>query len=373
MARKPMVRWFESKQAYYVQIDGQRHRLGDGPDDAPMGPNFARAVARYGELIGNPGLATSASKGADDTIRACAARYREWLAQTGKVRGAKQYDDTLKKGLKGIGDLRLSTLKLHHVEGWLNGQTTWGGTMRFHGWRCLVSALKWNVQRGHTALNPLAGVKAPNEFRGEVRGSDSALSDDLLAVLIANAAGPFGDYLTVLLHTGARPGELDHAEAKDYRQATGTLFFSGKAKPPNYRWKNAGKTGKDRVIYLTPEAKEVVERRIAKQGAGPVFLTKYKGSFASKNSGSGHHFWRLKKKPKVVAYFAKAGIADTSHVTLYSFRHTYATRALKAGVPVKTLADLMGTSVAMIERHYAHLTSDQPYMRRMADLVRFST
>ena len=43
--------------------------------------------------------------------------------------------------------------------------------------------------------------------------------------------------------------------------------------------------------------------------------------------------------------------------TLYSFRHTYATFALlNDGMDIHTLAIQMGTSIAMIERHYSHLT-----------------
>ena len=43
--------------------------------------------------------------------------------------------------------------------------------------------------------------------------------------------------------------------------------------------------------------------------------------------------------------------------TLYSLRHTYATLALlNDGMDVHTLARQMGTSIAMIERHYSHLT-----------------
>jgi integrase len=42
--------------------------------------------------------------------------------------------------------------------------------------------------------------------------------------------------------------------------------------------------------------------------------------------------------------------------TLYSLRHTYATFALAEGVDIHTLARQMGTSVAMLERHYSKLT-----------------
>jgi integrase len=47
--------------------------------------------------------------------------------------------------------------------------------------------------------------------------------------------------------------------------------------------------------------------------------------------------------------------------TLYSLRHTYATFGLvKAGMEIHLLAAQMGTSVAMIEKHYSHL---KPRMR----------
>ncbi len=43
---------------------------------------------------------------------------------------------------------------------------------------------------------------------------------------------------------------------------------------------------------------------------------------------------------------------------LYDLRHTYATFALRAGVPVFALSRFMGTSIAMIDLHYGHLAVD---------------
>ena len=39
-------------------------------------------------------------------------------------------------------------------------------------------------------------------------------------------------------------------------------------------------------------------------------------------------------------------------------RHTYATFALRAGVPVFAVSRFMGTSIAMIDLHYGHLAVD---------------
>jgi hypothetical protein len=43
---------------------------------------------------------------------------------------------------------------------------------------------------------------------------------------------------------------------------------------------------------------------------------------------------------------------------LYELRHTYATFALRAGVPVFAVSRFIGSSIAMIDRHYGHLARD---------------
>lgn len=45
---------------------------------------------------------------------------------------------------------------------------------------------------------------------------------------------------------------------------------------------------------------------------------------------------------------------DGNRRTIYSLRHTYATFRLKDGVHQFVLAKNMGTSVAMLEKHYGH-------------------
>ncbi|MGH3003617.1 MAG: hypothetical protein ACRDM1_13315, partial [Gaiellaceae bacterium] len=43
---------------------------------------------------------------------------------------------------------------------------------------------------------------------------------------------------------------------------------------------------------------------------------------------------------------------------IYDLRHTFATFALRAGVSTFDLSRYMGTSLAMIDRHYGHLARD---------------
>ena len=50
----------------------------------------------------------------------------------------------------------------------------------------------------------------------------------------------------------------------------------------------------------------------------------------------------------------------------YSYRHTYITDALERGVDVATVAELVGTSVETIQRHYGHLSTRHNHLKEAA-------
>jgi integrase len=55
--------------------------------------------------------------------------------------------------------------------------------------------------------------------------------------------------------------------------------------------------------------------------------------------------------------FHKALVSHGEKRTIYSLRHTYATFRLQEGVHQFVLAKNMGTSVAMLEKHYGHTSN----------------
>ena len=65
-----------------------------------------------------------------------------------------------------------------------------------------------------------------------------------------------------------------------------------------------------------------------------------------------HNFRNRHWKPAQLA----AGIAPLRRI--YDLRHTFATFALRAGISTFDLSRFMGTSLAMIDRHYGHLARD---------------
>jgi site-specific recombinase XerD len=52
----------------------------------------------------------------------------------------------------------------------------------------------------------------------------------------------------------------------------------------------------------------------------------------------------------------------------YTLRHTFATDALANGVPVATVAELMGhQDLKMLQQHYAHLAEKTEHLRKAAE------
>lgn len=57
-------------------------------------------------------------------------------------------------------------------------------------------------------------------------------------------------------------------------------------------------------------------------------------------------------------------------LTAYAYRHGYATRALEQGVSVADVAELLGTSIEVISRNYAHLDRGNERLMNQAKRVK---
>ncbi|NNF58590.1 MAG: site-specific integrase [Rhodothermaceae bacterium] len=141
------------------------------------------------------------------------------------------------------------------------------------------------------------------------------------------------DWIQFGLGTGLRPGEQAALRWSDVRLDEGTVRVRG-----------TKTEGSAHPVPVAGEALETLRRRamaLADEGNGLVFT----------GAGGGAVEMRyLSKRLQKLA--ASADIAK--NVTAYSLRHSYGTKMAAAGVPLLDLARIMGTSVAMIERHYGH-------------------
>jgi integrase len=148
-----------------------------------------------------------------------------------------------------------------------------------------------------------------------------------------------------LVHTGARPSELVRATWGDVKLESGTITLS--------RWKAARKTGRPRRVYLPSRLIRSLRRR-AGQPDGLIWRTPRGLAW----SGSNLATYTARLRAAAIADGIPVLADGPDRLVNYRWRHTAATSLLQDGVPIATVAELLGTSPAMIARTYAHILSD---------------
>ncbi|MFH1264567.1 MAG: tyrosine-type recombinase/integrase, partial [Planctomycetota bacterium] len=109
---------------------------------------------------------------------------------------------------------------------------------------------------------------------------------------------------------------------------------------------------KPRIIYLPPEALEIVLRNAKPHPAGPIFRNT-KGRPWTPGS--------------VSSAFERVRTQVGEKFCLYALRHSYATHQLQGKVDPITLAHLLGHSdTSMLAKVYANVGEDVEYMREKA-------
>lgn len=171
----------------------------------------------------------------------------------------------------------------------------------------------------------------------------------MLTGRVGKSSHGFADLLRFLYAICCRPSEAFHVEAP-YHRADRCVIYPGHPGPDDFVWKNCRRTCKDRVIFLPDDVAQIVESRIEKHPTGPIFRTN-RGSPWASVSVSVNLRW----------YAKRLGIAPPP--SAYGFRYTYATDWLLNGGSIKVLADFIGTSVSMIERHYGQIMVDNDRVR----------
>lgn len=138
--------------------------------------------------------------------------------------------------------------------------------------------------------------------------------------------------ILMLLATGMRIGELFSLPLADYHE---TYVVGGEKT----------EAGKNRIIPIRPEGREHFAY-FAAQADGPLLLSGYTGDKVSDNFRKRCYYPLLKK----------LGIEKkTPHAT----RHTYASRAVKEGLPPEILQKILGhTDYSITANIYTHIDAD---------------
>jgi integrase len=195
--------------------------------------------------------------------------------------------------------------------------------------RALRQTLAAGVRYGYLGSNPaVAAGDNPAPQPRPVRAY--ALSE--LGALDAELGPDYAPFVPLVAATGLRPLEAARLERRDVDRARRLLSVRG-----------TKTEGSVRQVPLSARALAALDRIPARLDTPLLFPAPEGGPLNLNN------FRRRLWGPAVEA----SGIARPARI--YDLRSTFASNALAAGVTAFELAKVMGTSVAMIERHYGTL------------------
>jgi integrase len=283
------------------------------------------------------------------TVRKACERYVAHLSKEGRSKAADDakarfaryvYSDTK------FASIQLDKLKPTHVDEWrkaLRQTPTRGGARK--GQSRSDSALNRDMTALRAALNlAYADGYTTSDFAWRSKLTPVKNADGRRDVyldlgqrrkLLGEAPADLANLIRGLCLLPLRPGALAALTVADFDERLATLRI-GK-----------DKAGKDRRISLPQATKEFFAAMSRDKLPGAPLISRSDGRAWNKDA------WKHPIKSAASATKLPAG------ASCYSIRHSVITDLIHGGLDTLTVAQLAGTSVLMIEKHYGHLTQEQ--------------
>jgi integrase len=275
------------------------------------------------------------------TVRALAKRFTaQYRSRNGSV---TFYEQRLAAIDDELGALLASRVTVDDVERFKNRRSDKAGPATVKkDLVALSKVFRWAQHRGLVKDNPAEARRVPRP--AEPRRKVVFLDDDQEAALLAAADLWLSRIVRWMLGTGMDRGEVVALRWENVDLTRGTVYAP------------RAKTGVARSIALTDTLRALLEecRKSDPSHGGEVVSLEARREGLVFLNAHGGPVTVAGLKTAFVKLYRRAGVTTGSPAKV--LRHTFATRALEAGVHPSVLADLLGhTSAAIVDR-YAHAT-----------------
>lgn len=325
---------------------GQEVRRSSAVYDKETAKDIASAF-RTKLIKGEVGLTEPEPKPAIPTFNAAMKTFLEWseIEYAARPSSHQRYLTSSKALLRFFGNKPLDKINSDDIE-------------RFKTWRSLQKKAPAGRKSKHRKARTSAGLIMPatvnrelallshlfNRFESLISHSpcknvrkleernehNRILNHEEEKRYLMAASQPLRDIATIMLETGMRPEEVCRIQRENVHLEQGYVF-NPFGKTPAAR----------RRLFLTTTARNVISRRLAI----------VKGAFLFPGRKEDRHI--VKVNAAHVSAVKRSGVA---RFRLYDCRHTFATRAVQAGVDLVTLAAILGHSKLNMVTRYAHPT-----------------
>ena len=188
--------------------------------------------------------------------------------------------------------------------------------------KCLVLAVEWGELQSLPATRPMRVGPAPFRY----------LRDDEVAALLDAAPDPWRTMVLVAAKTGLRYSELAGLHWDDVDLERRVLFVQrGKVLGRI----DAPKNGRSRRVPITSDVAAALAAASAR--TGPVFA----------------HFESYRQAWRAMHDISQA--AGLERVGWHALRHTFASKLVSTGVPIRSVQELLGHQSITMTMRYSHL------------------
>lgn len=203
-------------------------------------------------------------------------------------------------------------------------------------------AIEWG---NYTQQHPCKSVKILKENNQKER----FLSGEEIQKLLSECYDELKDVVEFDLCTGMRAGELLGLKWSDIDFKLGLIFIrrSGKAA-------YSPKSGKNRAVPMTTYSKNILMRLSENRENEFVFQSRH---------------WDAYKAAVERAGLNPEGTHNLDKVVFHTLRHTFASQLAIQGVDLYRIAKLIGDSLQVVEKRYAHLQPKHLQEVRLIDNV----
>ncbi|QIG54754.1 tyrosine-type recombinase/integrase [Altererythrobacter sp. BO-6] len=254
------------------------------------------------------------------------------------------YDDPIAK-------VKLEKLRRHHLRAWrkrLEQAPALVTRTKESDKKRMKERSKSTVNRDMVPLRAALGMvlkpgspntdaawqEALRPFKGADKRRELYLDRDERKKLIDATCDEAQPFVKALCLLPLRPGALAGLTVRDFDKRTRALTV-GK-----------DKNGNPRQLTMPPKIAAFFEAQVQDKLPTASIFARAGGEAWNKDA------WKYPIKDAVKA----AGLPSAA--SAYTLRHSVITDLIRARLPILTVAQLSGTSVAMIEKHYGHLVRD---------------
>ncbi len=292
--------------------------------------------------------------------------FDAWIEQksaTLRPNSIRNYRERYLTNIKDeIGSIKVSEVRPIHCQKILNKMAAHGykGSTIYQTYMTMAIMFKSAYENMLIIRSPVtkAGVKLPVEIVKKVRFLTVEEEREFLNFTRYNETSMYDQYVFAL-NTGVRTSELIGLKFTDVDWKTKTVHIQRNLEfrhaTGQWIWGPTKTKSSNRIIPLTQDAYDILlKRKAGWKARGPEVPEEFRDIVFLNRNGTP---WKNSAYDTKIYYWCqKAGIRPFS---MHTFRHTFATRCVEAGMNFKTLSVILGHSSTKITMDvYAHVTDE---------------